>query len=168
MIWKRAVLLALLAVAGLAIETSLLGSMTLWGARPELLLLFTVAIALGEGPSFGMTAGFVLGIATDVTLQKPQGVTALTFMLVGYAVGRVRAQMQTPSAWLPMAMVFLATFAGVLFAGGFAVVLRAGPPGLLILRDAALAAVYNALLTPFVFPLVRALSSRLRPTRVAG
>jgi rod shape-determining protein MreD len=162
-IWKRTVLLFLLTITGLAFETSVFGRATLVGAKPELLLLMTVALGMSEGPAFGATTGFVMGLSTDLVLQLPAGVSALTFTIIGYAAGRVRAQVQSPGAWLPMAMVAIATFAGLVFYAAFNRVLgeRFGVVG--VARAAFLAAAYNCLLTPFVFPIVRALAVRLRP-----
>lgn len=165
MIARRGFLLALLTLTGLAFSTSVFGQATLTGTKPELLLLVTVAIAMTEGPGFGAVAGFVMGLMTDAVLQLPQGVSALTFTLVGYVVGRVRAHVQTPSAWLPIAMVTSATFAGVLAYAGFSLAL--GQVALApsrVARAAVLAAVYNGLLTPFVYPLVRGLATRTRPS----
>ena len=163
MIWKRTLLLFLLTITGLAFETSVLGRATLVGTKPELLILMVVALAMGEGPAFGATAGFVMGLSTDLVLQLPAGVSSLTFTLIGYFVGRVRAQVQTRSAWLPMVMVFIATFVGVVFYAGFNEALGEHFSGLSVLRAAGISALYNGLLTPFVFPIVRALGARLRP-----
>jgi len=166
MIWKRSALFALLTITGLAIETSVLGSTTLLGARPELLLLVTIVLAMSEGPSVGMSAGFVMGLATDIFLSRPQGLTALTFMLAGYAVGRIRAQLQAPTAWLPVAMVFATTLVAVLFYGFFTLFIGQGPSAWLIVRAAVFGAIYNGLLTPFAFQVVRSLAARMRPTKV--
>lgn len=163
MIWKRTVLLFLLTVTGLALETSVFGTATLVGTKPELLLLMTVALAMGEGPAVGATAGFVMGLSTDLVLQLPAGVNALTFTLIGYVVGRVRARVTTPSAWLPIVMVCLATFLGVFFYAGFNYLLGETLMPIRVLRAATLSSAYNGLLTPFVFPIVRALGARLRP-----
>lgn len=164
MIWRRTILLALLGITGLALESSVFGEMTLNGTKPELLLLVTVAVSLSEGPLLGMTAGFAFGLLTDVVLGLPAGVTALTYTLAGYAVGRIRMQMQAPSAWMPIAMVALATLAAMLFYGAFSLVLgqESLPPGR-VLRHAVQGALYNGLLTPFLYPMVRALGTRLRP-----
>ena len=163
MIWKRTVLLFLLTITGLAFETSVFGRATLVGAKPELLLLMVVVLGMGEGPAFGATAGFVMGLSTDLVLQLPAGVSALTFTIIGYVVGRARAQVQSPGAWLPMVMVSIATFLGVLFYAAFNRVLGERFGALSVVRAAVLAAAYNCLLTPFVFPLVRAHGARLRP-----
>ena len=163
MIWKRSLLLFLLTITGLAFETSVFGRATLVGAKPELLLLIVVALGMSEGPAFGATAGFVMGLSTDLVLQLPAGVSALTFTIIGYVVGRARAQVQSPGAWLPMIMVSIATFVGVMFYAGFNRALGEHFGALSVVRAAFLAAVYNCLLTPFVFPIVRAIAVRLRP-----
>ncbi|MGZ4188669.1 MAG: rod shape-determining protein MreD [Actinomycetota bacterium] len=163
MIWKRTLLLFLLTVTGLALETSVFGTATLVGTKPELLLLMTVALAMGEGPAVGATAGFVMGLSTDLVLQLPAGVTALTYTLIGYVVGRLRARITTPSAWLPIAIVCLATFTGVLFYAGFNYILGESLMPVRVIRAAGFATIYNGLLTPFIFPIVRALGARLRP-----
>lgn len=166
MIIKRAFLFALLAVTGLALQTSLFATATLAGSKPALMLLVTVAVAMGEGAAPGANAGFVLGLAHDLTGAEPAGLSALAYTVVGYAVGRIRAQVQTPTVWLPIAMVFGATAAGLGLYGGLALVLGVEVPGgWALARHAALGAVYNAVLTPFVFPVVRALGRRLRPAR---
>lgn len=168
MIYKRTALLVLITLTGLAVETSVLGSLTLAGARPDLLLVATVAFAMSEGPAFGAIAGFTMGLSTDLFLNGPEGLTALAFMLAGYAVGRIRMQLQTPSAWLPMAMVFVATAVVELFSGALRALVGSGVIGWALPKDAALAAVYNAVLTPFVFPLLRMLAAKLRPSKVVA
>lgn len=164
MIWKRSVLLVVLAITGLALETSVLGANTLLGSKPELLLLMVVALAMAEGAAFGTVAGFVMGLGVDLVLGLPQGLTALTYTVAGYVVGRIRATFQTPVAWLPMAMVTVTTFVATMFYGLFSLVLgEAGLPPGRIVRHALLASVYNGLLTPFLFPVVRGLAARMRP-----
>jgi len=165
-IWKRALLLALLVITGLVIETSVLGQATLVGTKPQLLLLMTVALAMGEGPSLGAGFGFTAGLATDLMTGLPVGLTAVTYTILGYAVGTIRAQVQTPTAWLPAAMVFTGTLGGVLLYGGISLLLgQEAAGGRSLIEHSVYAACYNALLTPFLYPLVRGLGSRLRPAR---
>ena len=167
MIWRRSLLVALLLVTGLVIETSILGEATLGGTKPQLLLLMTVALAMGEGPALGAGFGFGAGLASDLLTGLPAGLTAITYTIVGYAVGAVRAQVQTPTAWLPVAMEFAATFGGMLLYGGISLLLgQEAVGGRVLLLHAVFAACYSALLTPFLFPLVRVLGARLRPARV--
>ena len=167
MIWKRALLLGLLTITGLVIETSVLGEATLGGTKPQLLLVMTVALAMGEGPALGAGFGFVAGLATDLLTGLPVGLTAITYTIVGQAVGTIRAQVQTPSAWLPAGMEFTATLGGVLLYGGISLLLgQESVGGRALLVHALFAACYSALLTPFIYPIVRGMGSRLRPARV--
>lgn len=164
MIWRRVLLVGVLALTGLALETSVFGWVSLVGAKPELLLLLTVALAMGEGPEVGLMAGFFMGMATDLVSDPPRGVTALVFALVGYAVGRIRSQFQAPGAMTPMWVVVVATFAGSLALAGMGFLFGqeyAAP--LRILRRAALVSAYNALLTPFIYPVASRLAARVRP-----
>lgn len=168
MIWKRTTLMLLLLVTGLVVQTSVLGGATLDGSKPEFMLLLTIAVAMNEGPAFGATAGFVLGVATDALLGLPAGITALVYTAIGYGVGRARTQMTSPTAWLPIVVAFAATLTGVLAYGGVSMLLGqrigAGP----LIRHALLAAAYGAMLMPFAFPVVRAIGARLRPAGPAG
>ena len=164
MIYKRTLLVALLVITGLVIQTSILGEATLGGAKPQLLLVMTVALAMGEGPALGAGFGFTAGLATDLLTGLPVGLTAITYTLVGWAVGTIRAQVQTPSAWLPASMEFTATLAGLLFYGGISLLLgEEAVGGSSLVIHALLAACYSALLTPFLYPVVRGLGQRLRP-----
>ncbi|HEX9774716.1 MAG TPA: rod shape-determining protein MreD [Actinomycetota bacterium] len=161
---KRVVLLAMLVITGLALETSVFGELTLTGTKSELMVLITVGVALTQGPSTGAMAGFVAGLASDLILGLPRGVGALTLTLTGYVVGRMRVLFQTPTAWMPIAMVTAATFFAVLFYGGFSILLgQTSLPMVRILRHAALASVYNALLTPFLYPVLRTVGGKLGP-----
>ena len=164
MIIRRSFLLLLLLFTGLALQTSLFGTLALAGTKPELLLMVSLAIALVEGPAFGATAGFVLGLGQDLVLELPAGVGALTFTVAAYVLGRIRMQLRSPSAWMPVVLVAVMTFIAMLFYGGFLILLgQAGLDGLFVLRHAGLAAVYNGLLTPLAFPLVRLLTGFARP-----
>jgi rod shape-determining protein MreD len=164
MIVRRTLLVALLGITGIALQTSLFGELTLTGTKPELLLLLALALAIEDGPALGASAGFTFGLLTDAFLEQPAGVSALTFTLACYGVGRIRAQLQAPSAWMPTIMISATTLVVVLAFAMFLALLGEplGPP-VRVLRHAVLAAAYNALLTPLLFPLVRALVARSRP-----
>jgi rod shape-determining protein MreD len=159
-------LLLLLGLTGLLLETAVLGTATLDGSKPELLLLVVVAVAMNEGAAFGAVAGFTLGLATDLFLGLPHGLSALVFTAIGYGVGRARSQFSVAGAWVPIAVSFAATASGVLAYGGLGMLLALPIAARSLLRHALLAGAYNALLMPFVFPLVRLLGEKLRPAGV--
>ncbi|MGH9196883.1 MAG: hypothetical protein ACRD1T_14210, partial [Acidimicrobiia bacterium] len=87
-------------------------------------------------------------------------VTGLAFLIVGYVVGSIRPYVQSTSVLLPVFGVFLGSFAGSLLYIVVSILLGVTPdPAGRILRVVLLTSVYNTLLVPFVYPLVRRLAT---------
>ena len=163
---RRVLSWAAVVVTALILQSTVFAQITLGGAKPELVYLVTVILAFLEGPSSGAVAGFAGGMAQDFLLNQPKGITALTLTLVGYGVGTLRQYIVTPSPLLPVAIVAGATAAGVAFYGSVAFLLGVDVGAGYVVRVALLSSVYNALLTPLVFPVIRRLAETTRPKKV--
>ena len=154
-------------VTALLLQSTVFAQLKLAGAQPELLYLVTIVLAVLEGPSSGAIGGFSAGMAQDFLLNQPKGITALTLTLVGYMIGTVRHYITTPSPALPTLLVGAGTAAGILFYGFVAFLLGQLPVSFLfLLRVAFLSAIYNALLTPLLFPLLRRVAEHSRRQKV--
>jgi rod shape-determining protein MreD len=105
-------------------------------------------------------------MAQDFLLNVPKGITALTLTLVGYVVGNIRQYVSSPNPLLPMLLVGAATAAGVLFNELVAYLLGGGVGILYAMQIAVLSGIYNMLLTPFLFPIIRRVAEASRPSRV--
>ncbi len=81
------------------------------GFHPELMLLVPIAAGMVTGPREGAIAGFLAGIAIDLLLPTPFGLTALVGCLTGVAVGRATGSLTREVRWVPM-LVALAASAG--------------------------------------------------------
>jgi rod shape-determining protein MreD len=159
--WTAVVLTALV------LQTTVFAQIKLGGAKPELVYLVTVVLAFLEGPAAGAVAGFAGGMAQDFLLNLPKGITALTLTLVGYAVGMIRQYVVTPSPLLPVFVVGGSTVGGIFFYGLVAFLLGQLTVGASYLtRVALLSGLYNALVTPLVFPVVRRVAEASRAKRV--
>lgn len=79
---------ALLLVAVLLVQSSLLAQLTFFGTVVDLALLVTVVTGFNGGADRGATVGFFAGFATDITVHTPFGLTMLVLGLVGYFAGR--------------------------------------------------------------------------------
>jgi rod shape-determining protein MreD len=164
---RRALLWTAVIVTALLLQSTVLSQISLLGAKPELMYLITVLTALLEGPASGAAVGFAGGMAQDFLLDAPKGITALTLTLLGYAVGMVRQYIVTPSAWVPVIMVAGGTAVGLMFNGLVKFLLgQLGSGWTYQARIAVLAGVYNGVLTPFVFPVVRRVAETSRAKRV--
>jgi rod shape-determining protein MreD len=164
---RRVVLWLALVVTALLLQSVVFAKFQLGGAKPELIYLLTVIVASLEGPASGALAGFFGGMAQDFLLNQPKGITALTLTLVGYAVGMVAQYSTSTSPLMPVAVVAGATATAVVFSQMVSFLLgQHGVTFLYVVRVALLAAAYNAILTPVVYPLVRRLMEGSKSRKV--
>jgi rod shape-determining protein MreD len=164
---RRAILLTVVVLTALLLQTTVFADVRLLGARPELMYLITIGFAVLEGPASGALVGFVGGMAQDFLLNQPKGITALTLTLLGYTMGMLRQYIVSPSPVLPVVLVALGTFGGVLAYGVISFLLgQLDTSWLYLVRVAALSAAYNAILTPLVYPILRRVAEGSRSHRV--
>lgn len=164
---RRALALTGIILTALLLQTTVFADVRLLGARPELVFMVTIVLAILEGPSSGAVAGFAGGMAQDFLLNQPKGITALTLTLVGYAMGLLRQYIVSPSPVLPIFLVAGGTFGGVLFYGLVSFLLgQLDTTALYLFRVAFLSAVYNAILTPLLYPVIRRAADASRSARV--
>jgi rod shape-determining protein MreD len=164
---RRVISWAAVVLTALVLQSTLFATINLGGSKPELVYLVTIILAFLEGPASGAMAGFAGGMMQDFLLNEPKGITALTLTLVGYTVGAIRQFITTPSPLFPVALVGTATIGGVLFNRLVAFLLgqldvAAGE----VVRVALLAGLYNAILTPILFPVIRRLAESSRARKV--
>jgi rod shape-determining protein MreD len=154
-------------LTALVLQSTVFAQITLGGTKPDLVYLVTIVLAFLEGPASGAVAGFAGGMAEDFLLNLPKGITALTLTLVGYVVGTIRQYVVTPSPILPVLVVGAATAVGILFNELVAFLLGQLHVGLgEVIRVALLAGLYNAVLTPLLFPVIRRVAEASRSKRV--
>ena len=155
--WLPRARLALLIVAVVVLQTTVFSTgLRVFGVMPDLGLLLTVAVAFSLGPERGAVFGFVTGLAVDLFLSTPLGLSALSFALVGYATGIVQGGLLRPSRWeAPMMGALGGLAGGVLFVVIGALAGREELLSLTSVRVIIIAAVYDALLACAVFPIAR-------------
>jgi rod shape-determining protein MreD len=164
---RRVLVTIVVIVTALLLQSTLFWNLKLLGVRPELMYLITIVIAILEGPNEGAITGFAAGLAQDFMLNQPKGITALTLTLVGYAAGLARQYIVSPSPLLPMILVGVGTAAGIAFYQVVAFLLgQLEETFSYAIRVTLLTALYNAILTPIVYPLLRRVIEGSRPTRV--
>lgn len=164
---RRTLAIMALLVTALLLQSTVFAEVRLLGAKPELMYLVVIVLAILEGPSEGAVVGFAGGMFQDFFLNQPKGITALTLTLLGYTVGLARTYIVSPSPLLPTLMVLAGTFTGVVFYETVAVLLNTlHTDTVFFFRTALFSALYTALLTPIVYPLLRRVFEGSRPRRV--
>jgi rod shape-determining protein MreD len=116
----------------------------------------------------GAVTGFFGGLLVDLLIpQSIVGISCLVFTLVAYAVGTFRIYAPSDSVWVPLLAVAMSSVVAEGGYAGLAVIL--GEPWVSInytIRIIGLVTLYDCLLTPFTYPLVRKVASRVRPEKV--
>ncbi|MFL5792233.1 MAG: rod shape-determining protein MreD [Actinomycetota bacterium] len=164
---RRVLALIAVIVTAILLQSTVFSQLRLLGVRPELLYLVTILIALQEGPNQGAIVGFTCGLAQDMLLDQPMGITALTLTLLGYAVGMARQYIVSPSPLVPTIVVAISTALGVAFYEIVTFLLGQFEAGFTYaVKVALLTALYNAVLTPILAPLLRRIVEGSRPRRV--
>jgi rod shape-determining protein MreD len=164
---RRVLVTVVVVVTGLLLQSTLFWDLKLLGVRPELMYLITIVIAILEGPNEGAITGFVAGLAQDFLLNQPKGITALTLTLVGYAAGLARQYVVSSSPLLPTILVAVGTAAGIAFHQVVAFLLgQLEESFTTAVKITLLTALYGAILTPIVYPLLRRVIEGSRPQRV--
>jgi rod shape-determining protein MreD len=164
---RRVLVTIVVIVTALLLQSTLFWQLKLLGVRPELMYLVTIVIAILEGPNEGAVTGFVAGLAQDFLLNQPKGITALTLTLVGYAAGLARQYIVSPSPLMPTILVGVGTAAGIAFYQVVAFLRgQLQETFTFAVRVTLLTALYGAILTPIVYPLLRRVIEGSRPTRV--
>ena len=147
---------ALVVVSALILQVCLFSRFSYDGARPDVMLLVAVLAGYVLGPERGAIVGFASGLALDVVLTTPFGLSALIYTLVAYGVGTVTAGVVRSSRWIPSAVAAVGSAVGVLayaVAGAvLGVATLEGPP---LTTIVVYVAVLNAVLAPLA---VRALA----------
>ncbi|MFN8019037.1 MAG: rod shape-determining protein MreD [Acidimicrobiales bacterium] len=147
---------ALVVLSALILQVSLFARFSYDGARPDVMLLVAVIAGYVLGPERGAIVGFASGLALDVVLTTPFGLSALVYTLVAYGVGTVTAGFVRSSRWIPPAVAAAGSAVGVLAYAVAGAVLGVptldGPP---LTTIVVYVAVVNAVLAPLA---VRAIS----------
>ena len=164
----RPAAVAAILVVALALQSTVLTRVTLFGVIPQLVFVAVVSLAFLEGEKVGVCVGFAAGLLLDFQLPESiLGLTALVYTLVGFGVGTARHYIPSSSVWTP---IFGVAVASVVAECGYAVLaIMMGERWVSIANTGKIAAfvvLYNTLLTPFVFPLVRKVADKVRPERV--
>lgn len=111
--------LAGLLFVALLVQTTLGSDLRIAGVAPDLMVLVTVCAGLTGGSEAGAWVGFLAGLGYDMFLvSTPVGLSALTYCLIGAAVGALRsAVLQERRSTYPVAAAAATAAAVLVFVG---------------------------------------------------
>jgi len=146
---------ALMITVTVLLQVAIFTHVRIEGRVPDLGLLLAVAIAFDHGPEAGAIVGFVAGLAYDLFLATPLGLTALAYALTAYGVGILQGGvLRSPKWFTPVIGAASGIVAGTLFVGIGLLAGVGGVHGNHAFVTIGIASAYDALLAPFFFILV--------------
>jgi rod shape-determining protein MreD len=92
----------LVILIALLLQVAILPWLTIRGAQIDLLIIVGIAAGLTGGPDRGARVGFVCGLAWDLVVDGPLGLSALAYCLAGYFVGSAQRSVVGPTWWAPI------------------------------------------------------------------
>ncbi|NLC76806.1 MAG: rod shape-determining protein MreD [Clostridia bacterium] len=146
----------------LTLEATLFNNLTIWGVKPDLLLILVIIYALFRGSVPGAQLGFFYGLVEDLLLGNFVGLNAAGKMLVGYGIGWGEKRFFKDNLFVPVFTVSVGTVA-FLFLYVLLYSIVSGTGHFTAFRQMALPlALYNTLIGTVVYkPLARSLTDGL-------
>lgn len=136
--------------AAVLFQAALLPHVSLFGVRPDLVMLIAVAWSLVRGPHDGVVWGFVGGVMLDIFSAAPFGVFTLSLLLVTFVSGLGEINIYRGNL-LPLTTGFGATLLYHLLGFIFLNTLGWDVAWRTVGRQLFLAALLNTALMPFVY-----------------
>ena len=156
-------------LAALLLQLTVFVDVRIAGVAPELMVLVAVLAGISAGAARGSVIAFFVGLAWDLYLATPLGLSAVSFALAAYAVGGFEKTLFSDSRIQVAALTGLATAGAV---AAYAVLGELVGQRDLIDDDlvpvVAIASAVNAVLAPGVAPLMRWAVAPFRFAEVRG
>ncbi|GAC1320220.1 MAG: hypothetical protein NVSMB12_19830 [Acidimicrobiales bacterium] len=124
--WLRA---AFVLASGVLVHEGVLRGLRIGGIRPDLLLALGIVAAIVGTPEGGAILAFAAGLAGDLFVNTPFGLSALVASVVAYAAGSIQQGLGAHHRWSVPVLTGAASAAAVTAWAGLGTVL--GIPGLL-------------------------------------
>ena len=142
-----------LLVVGLTIQVGIGPQVHVLGVQGDLMLLIAIGGGLAAGPDRGAAVGFASGLAYDLLLQTPFGLSALTYALVAFLVGSLQDSVLRAAWWIPVATAAAGSAVGVILYGVLGTVVGMDFVGVSLPKVALVVGTLNAIAAP---PTIRA------------
>jgi rod shape-determining protein MreD len=120
--------LRLLVLVGvtLLLQTTVILDIRIAGMAPNIMWLLPVAAGLVAGPAEGAVVGFVAGIAADLLIPAPFGLSALVGTLIGFGVGAATGNLPREIPGLSVLVALVASAVAVMLYAVLGAVLGEG------------------------------------------
>jgi rod shape-determining protein MreD len=150
---KKIILFLLLAILLATIGLSWPKSLSFFYSKPDLLLIFAVALVFYLDLKTALVLGVFAGLLKDSFLPGNFGINAVSFCIWIYCAYRLSRQISTKENYVRLSIIFAAAMLHNAVLGVNVVIAGNIVPAGIFLRNLIITAVYTTLLSPLVFKL---------------
>lgn len=98
----------------LLIQVVVVSQVTVFGATGDIVLLLAISAGIAAGPERGAEVGFAAGLAYDLLLNTPLGLSALVYCIIGFVMGAIHTSVLRAAGWISVLNAVVASAAGVI------------------------------------------------------
>lgn len=142
----RSARMGLVLVTILVVQVAVVADLRAFDALGDLMLLLAIAAGSVGGPNRGAVYGFSAGLAYDLMLDTPFGLSPLVYALVGFGVGVVGLWFVEPRWWVSVGVAAMASALAVGLMVAVAAMVDLRYPFEDVARIAGVVAAWNAVL----------------------
>jgi rod shape-determining protein MreD len=146
---------SLLIIVVLTLQVTVVANLRVAGVQGDLMLLIGIAAGISGSAERGAVHGFVAGIAHDLLLPTPFGLSALAYALTGHLAGLSRDAVLRSAWWIPVGTAAAASAAGAILYVVLGQVVGQDLAGRSLVAIVAVTAVLNAVVAPVMIRAVR-------------
>ena len=132
------------------------------GVKPNLFVIFVLAIGLFSGKSIGTTFGIIFGISLDFLIGKSIGVSAIMLGIVGFTGGYLDKNFSKDSR---ITMIIMITISTILYELGtylFNYFINSAQIEILyFVKTLAIELIYNAIIVIIIYPMIMNLGYKM-------
>lgn len=88
------------------VQQTVMLDLRLGTVHPDIMVLLPIVAGLVGGPGTGASMGFGAGLAADLFLPTPFGLSALVGCLLGFTIGVTTLALDRTAGWLPPVVAF--------------------------------------------------------------
>ncbi len=88
------------------VQNTVMLDIRLGTVHPDIMVLLPIVAGLVGGPGTGASMGFGAGLAADLLLPTPFGLSALVGCMIGFTVGVTTLALDRTAGWLPPVVAF--------------------------------------------------------------
>lgn len=146
---------SLVLVVALLLQMSVAARIEIFGAMGDLMLCVAIMAGLATGSDRGLGVAFAAGIAYDLLLHSPFGLSALVYVLVAYLVGSMQDTVLRAAWWIPTVTAVIGSAIGVILYAVFGTMVGEELIGPELVRIALVVSALNAVVAHPVLRVVR-------------